>query len=109
MVTNVPDMAKHIISSGKIKNKTFLYEYTLSVKERPQVMRELNLMGINEMSLFPSIDGICKTMRETFFSKDVVGLTSSELLQQLINLTTPSEPILNPFTEGLKKNLLGNP
>ena len=107
-VANVSDMAQHIINSGKIKNKTFLYEYTLSVKERPQVMRELNLMGINEMSLFPSIDGICKTMREIFFSKDVVGLTSSELLQQLLNLTTPSEPILNPFIEALKsKNILG--
>ena len=102
-VTNVSDMAQHIINNSKIKNKTFLYEYTFSVKERPQVMRELNLMGINEMSLFPSVDGICKTMREMFFSKDEVGLTPSELLNQFLNLTTPSKPILNPLLEALKR------
>ena len=46
-------------------------------------MRELNLMGISEMSLFPSVEGICRAMKARFFCQNTVGLTPSEWLSVL--------------------------
>lgn len=82
-VTNVDDIESHIYSCSQAANKEFLYTALLSVKEKPHVMRELNLMGINEMSLFPSVDGICRAMKARFFSKSTVGLTPSEWIELL--------------------------
>ena len=95
-VTNQNDMGAYIIKRSKEVGKTFLSSFTLSVKERTDVMRELSLMGINEMSLFPGLDGICKTMREWYFSKDQVGLTQAEI-KSIIDmlLKKPSPPIEN--------------
>ncbi|MFZ3072028.1 MAG: FRG domain-containing protein, partial [Thermodesulfobacteriota bacterium] len=58
-VTNIDDVENYISQRSKETGKQFLYTTLLSVKEKPHIMRELNLMGINEMSLFPSVDGIC--------------------------------------------------
>lgn len=79
-VSNVNDMEAYIFSRSTEVNKTFLYTALLSVKEKPNVLRELNLMGINEMTLFPCIDGICRAMKSQFFSSDTIGPTLSELL-----------------------------
>lgn len=87
-VTNVDDMEVYIISRSAEAHKTFLYTALLSVKEKPNVLRELNLMGINEMTLFPSIDGICRTMKSQFFSADTVGPTLNDLLE-VIDKTKP--------------------
>ena len=54
-----------------------LYTVTLPVFEKPKVMRDLNLMGINEMTLFPGMDGLCRTMRDQFFSRDIIGFGTS--------------------------------
>ncbi|WP_419833007.1 hypothetical protein [Endozoicomonas atrinae] len=31
-------------------------------------MNELNLMGINSMTMFPDFDGVCASMKEKFFN-----------------------------------------
>jgi hypothetical protein len=80
-VTNVDDMETYILDRSSELNKKFLYTATLSVKERPKVLRELDLMSINQMVLFPGIDGICEAFKEKFFSKDVVGPTPSEIMK----------------------------
>jgi hypothetical protein len=80
-VTNVDDMEAYIFSRSVEVNKTFLYTALLSAKEKPNVLRELHLMGINEMTLFPSIDGICRAIKSQFFSADTVGPTLKELLE----------------------------
>jgi len=77
-VTNVSNMTSYILQCEKKAKKDFLHSYELSVKERTQIMRELNLMGINDMTLFPGVDGICNTAQEWFFSKDKVGPTPME-------------------------------
>lgn len=79
-VTNVDSMEDYILKRSQEVNKQFLFIALLSVKEKPHIMRELNLMGINEMSLFPSVDGICRAMRARFFSQNTVGLTPTEWL-----------------------------
>jgi hypothetical protein len=88
-VTNVDDMAEYILQRSTEVDQEFLFTALLSVKEKPHVMRELNLMGINEMSLFPSVDGICRAMRERFFSQNTVGLTPSEWLDFIRTQSTP--------------------
>jgi len=91
-VTNVDDMEAYIIERSVESKKTFLYTARLSVKEKPHILRELNLMGINEMTLFPSIDGICRALKSQFFSADTVGTTLKELLE-VINKTKPETSI----------------
>ena len=88
-VTNVHDMEQHIFTYQDITKKTFLYTVELSVKEKPHVMRELNLMGINEMTMFPGLGGICRSLKSRYFSPDTVGLTSKEWEE----LITKPEPI----------------
>lgn len=75
-VTNVDDMAAYIYERGVEVKKTFLYTALLS----PTVMKELNLMGINEMTLFPGINGICHALKTQFFSPESVGLTFKEIV-----------------------------
>ena len=87
-VTNVDDMESYVLSRSGDTKKTFLYTVQLSAKEKPDVLRELNLMGINEMTLFPGIDGICRAIRSQFFTADAVGPTLKEMLE-LINRTKP--------------------
>ncbi len=91
-VTNVSDMAAYIQQRSSELKKIFLREVTLPVTERTKVMRELNLVGLNEMSLFPGLDGICRTMREQFFSQDQVGLTPTQLKELLDLLRTKTQP-----------------
>jgi len=88
-VTNVEDMEQYINSRATEVGKTFLYTALLSVKDKPKVLRELNLMGINEMTMFPSIEGICRSLKAQFFSSDAVGPTFQELLE-VVNRTKPA-------------------
>lgn len=107
-VTNQSDLGAYILKRSNEVKKDFLYSFTLSVKERTAVMRELNLMGINEMALFPGLDGICKTMKEWYFSEDQVGLTPSEykaLLESLKNTWLKENASSAP--DKLRKNILG--
>jgi hypothetical protein len=91
-VTNVSDMEAYLMSRSADVNKTFLYTAFISVKEKPHIMRELTLMGINEMTLFPSVGGICRALRSQFFSSDTVGPTFRELME-VINNTKPETSI----------------
>lgn len=86
-------MEAYILMRSAEVNKTFLYTALLSVKEKPNVLRELSLMGINEMTLFPSIDGICRAIRSQFFCADSVGPTLSELLG-VIDKTKPETSLV---------------
>ncbi len=79
-ITNVDDVEAHIRSASDKAKKEFLYTALLSVKEKPHILRELNLMGINEMTLFPSVGGICRSLKSQFFSADTVGPTLMESL-----------------------------
>jgi len=81
-VTNIEDMESYIESRSTEVSKRFLITRRISVKEKPVVLRELYLMGINEMSLFPSVGGICRAFKLGFFSPDIIGMTMKELLEQ---------------------------
>lgn len=85
-VTNVDDIESHVLTLGQESSKTFLYSVLLPVTERTAVMRELSLMGINEMTMFPGMDGLCRAFKEQYFGRDTVGLTPAarEYLSQIL-------------------------
>lgn len=66
--TNIPDLGQYLISKGSATGKIFLYQANLPVSERKLIMNELNLMGINSMTMFPDFDGICSSMKEFYFN-----------------------------------------
>jgi hypothetical protein len=83
-ITNVNDMEQHIKNCENHVTKKFLTSFMFPVKERTIILRELSLMGINEMTLFPGLDGLCKTLKEEFFSSAEIGLTPSQKMAVLI-------------------------
>jgi hypothetical protein len=97
-VSNVSDMTSHIQGNEKKSSTDYLHVIDIPANEKPEVIRELNLMGINEMSLFPSIDGICRAIKTQFFSADKVGPSIDENLAALAAMfkasavPTPGKP-----------------
>jgi hypothetical protein len=67
MVTNVENIELHISEREKRAGNVYLQAIDLPVLQRGEVMRELDLMGINAGSLFPGLDGACQQLKERFF------------------------------------------
>jgi hypothetical protein len=67
LVTNVDDLETYVAEHEKRQQTSFLTAIDISVAERPKVMRELALMGINAGSLFPGLDGACNQLKERYF------------------------------------------
>lgn len=65
-VTNVSDMGGHI--DGNKKTQSFLYFFELSADLKNNIIKELDLMGINEMTLFPDLDGLCREINKKYFN-----------------------------------------
>jgi len=66
MFTNIVNITKHIKLNEK--KEQYLYEWKFYKKDHPYIMRELDLMNINAMTLFPGVEGMCKKFREDFFT-----------------------------------------
>lgn len=65
-VTNVDDIETYVRSMEKEEGQ-FLKIVDLPKEERPEIMKELSVMGITAGSLFPGLDGACEELRERFF------------------------------------------
>jgi hypothetical protein len=65
-VTNVDDIESYIKTKGS-GDKKYLRAIDLPIRDRAQVVRELNYMGITAGSLFPGLDGACEELKERFF------------------------------------------
>jgi hypothetical protein len=72
----VPQQSVHMLSNivnieafiAKYENgQKYLTRIDIPATERPQVMKELEVMGITAASLFPGLDGICRALAETYF------------------------------------------
>lgn len=66
-VTNVDDIESYFEIRGNDQKK-YLQAVELPIRDRDLVMKELHLMGITVGAMFPGLDGICRQMRERFFS-----------------------------------------
>jgi hypothetical protein len=65
-VTNAEDIEAYISTKEKDDRK-YLQAIDLPLVQREEVLRELNLMGINAGSLFPGLDGACSQLKDRFF------------------------------------------
>jgi hypothetical protein len=73
--TNQYDIEGHISICGNRKKHEYLYIIKIACKEKPNVMKELRLMGITAMSLFPDVYGVCKCGREEIFAKPEINVS----------------------------------
>jgi hypothetical protein len=67
LVTNVDDLEWYIRDKEMSAGRTFLSAIDIPASEKPNVMKELEVMGIGAGSLFPGLDGACKGLKERFF------------------------------------------
>ncbi|WP_158511186.1 MULTISPECIES: FRG domain-containing protein [Sphingobium] len=67
-VTNVADVEAFIRGREDADGMSYLTACDLPIQSKPQIMRELELMGITYGSLFPGLDGICRDMRSRLFA-----------------------------------------
>lgn len=68
-VTNVADVEAFIRQKEQEDGEKYLTVCDLPMSNRPQIMRELELMGITYGSLFPGLDGVCRDMRDRLFAE----------------------------------------
>jgi hypothetical protein len=66
-VTNIADVEAFVREREEADGVRYLTVCDLPIGSRPQIMRELELMGITFGSLFPGLDGICRDMRDRLF------------------------------------------
>jgi hypothetical protein len=65
--SNIDDIETYLLGAQDFWNERILWAYDLPAAARPQVMKDLNMMGITAGSLFPSLDGTCEELRERMF------------------------------------------
>lgn len=65
--SNVDDMEGFISFQERTTHSTHLTLIDIPIEEKQKVVDELRLMGITAGSLFPGLDGICKSLKERFF------------------------------------------
>lgn len=67
-VTNVDDIESYIQDWEKRAGKKYLKIIDLPVAARPDIAKELSIMGITPGALFPGLDGACQELKERFFN-----------------------------------------
>lgn len=68
MFSNVSDI-EGIIIHNEHKKGQYLRRISLSIDDREEALRDLNLMGITWGSMFPGLEGICKQLKSVHFVK----------------------------------------
>jgi hypothetical protein len=65
--SNVDDMEGYIREREKATSRKHLTVIDIPISEEQKVFDELRLMGITAGSLFPGLDGICRSLKEKHF------------------------------------------
>jgi hypothetical protein len=66
--SNVVDIEAHIRANEDTGTR-YLTKYEIAAAERPDVMRELSLMGISAVQLMPSVEAVCKKAFEDMVAR----------------------------------------
>lgn len=82
--STVHDQEKHIrdyearYTAQHGQAQTYLTKTLISVHEKPVAMRDLGLMGITHMTLFPGVEGVCRHLKNALFPAPMLGLTPTQ-------------------------------
>jgi FRG domain len=66
-VTNLDDIEDYLAFVERETQMTLLTAYDLSIKLRSEAMEDLERMGITAASLFPGLEGVCRSQKERLF------------------------------------------
>ena len=66
--SNMDDIESFIKYREGLNKEKYLTVIELPKKERKKVMNDLSYMGITAGALFPGLDGVCKELKEKYFS-----------------------------------------
>lgn len=66
--SNVDDMEHFIREHETLTKRKILTVIDIPIVERKKAISELRLMGITAGSLFPGLDGVCRSLRDRYFS-----------------------------------------
>jgi hypothetical protein len=67
MITNIDDIETYLSRFDTQLGVPALEAIDLPASARPEVMRDLAMMGVTSASLFPGLDGACEALREKNF------------------------------------------
>ncbi|TGV20143.1 FRG domain-containing protein [Pseudoalteromonas sp. MEBiC 03607] len=65
--SNVYSIERFIRFYENRNNKRYLTVFDIPHSERATVMKDLEIMGITASTLFPGVDGVCKSLTEMYF------------------------------------------
>ncbi|MEX2280995.1 MAG: FRG domain-containing protein [Gemmatimonadota bacterium] len=58
--------------------RSYVMKYDIPAAEKPRAMRDLRLMGISAMSLFPGAEGVCRYLKDSYLASQKIGMTPTE-------------------------------
>lgn len=100
--STVPNQELHLrayeqrrVRSGR-ERASYLQKATISVHEKPMAMRDLGLMGICAMNLFPGVEGVCRHLRETLFPAPALGATPTQAFLKMLEDRKTLDKALGP-------------
>lgn len=82
MYTNLDDIEGHIEHNQQGKPEPFLRKYRIHCREQALALRELRLMNITRMQLFPSVESVCRKVATDVSLLFPMGKTRSEITNE---------------------------
>ncbi|MBA4148341.1 MAG: FRG domain-containing protein [Verrucomicrobia bacterium] len=66
--TNIEDIEGYVSTLEKQQNRQFLTRFDILAEERDAVVEDLRFMGITAATLFPGVEGVCRSLRAKCFN-----------------------------------------
>lgn len=83
MYTNQDDIESHIELNSKVPEEPYLRKFRIQCRERQVALRELRLMNITHMQLFPSVESVCRKVATDVSLMFPMGKTRSEISKEI--------------------------
>lgn len=93
--TNVADVEALIERRERETGKVFLEKFNISVAEKASVLAELELMGVNALSLFGGTEGVCRYFKESVFQANKLGESPPERLREFVHTFQKKQQLLS--------------
>lgn len=71
-VDDVMVYMKELEASKPEETSHFIVEYKMPIADKPTAIRDLRLMGVTHMTLFPGVEGMCRTLKQQYFGAEVL-------------------------------------
>ena len=79
------DKDRKLISYCDFNNEPLMYKLIIRRQKKKRIIRELDMLGINEMSLFPGLDGVGRYMRNKYLLNENEAKQSIENMNRVLN------------------------